>query len=267
VTGVEVQVLASIGSLYERTIIDTDKQPELFCFLAFIITFSFIRTSAHMIRAQVSWWPGNVQVGGTHIHHLVWGIILLLVMGYIGIGLQPGSPWAELVAVFFGIGAGLTLDEFALWLTLKDVYWEREGRTSIDAVIIAAALACLVLVGFRAWIEAATGVEGYVFHIVGWTGFLSIVFAIVNLTKEKFGVALLSLPLWPVGAVGAFRLARPRSPWAHRLYSPEKQEEARLRFAGRTRRPLPGPLDRWLVQHDARDYPDSNAEEGGASPS
>ena len=91
-----------------------------------------------MIRAQVSWWPGNVSVGGTHIHHLVWGILLLLIFGWLGIAVAPDSPWREICAVMFGIGTGLTLDEFALWLNLKDVYWEKQGRRSIDAVIIAA---------------------------------------------------------------------------------------------------------------------------------
>ena len=66
--------LASISSLYERTIHDTGREPEFIFLAAFLLTFSFIRTSAHMINAGVSWWPGNVNVGGTHIHHLVWGI-------------------------------------------------------------------------------------------------------------------------------------------------------------------------------------------------
>ena len=123
-----------------------------------------------MIRAQVSWWPGNVSVGGTHIHHLVVGILLLLIFGWLGIAIDPESPWREICAVLFGIGAGLTLDEFALWLNLKDVYWEKEGRRSIDAVIIAAAITGMVLVGFRGWIDAATSVEDGVFAIVGAPG-------------------------------------------------------------------------------------------------
>ena len=64
-------VIASIGSVYDRAIVDTGRQPELLFFVAFLVTFGFIRTSAHLIRAQVSWWPGNVTVGNTHIHHLV----------------------------------------------------------------------------------------------------------------------------------------------------------------------------------------------------
>ena len=90
-----------------------------------------------MIRAQVSWWPGNVEVGGTHIHHLVWGILLLMIAGWVGIVVRPEPPGREIVAAAFGIGTGLTLDEFALWLELKDVYWSADGRKSIDAVIVA----------------------------------------------------------------------------------------------------------------------------------
>ena len=159
-------ILASVTSVYDRAIVDTGREPEFLFFVAFLITFGFIRTSAHMIRAQVSWWPGNVQVGGTHIHHLVWGIILLLITGYVGVAVRPPSPWQEIVAIFFGIGTGLTLDEFALWLDLKDVYWAHDGRKSIDAVIIAATISGMVLIGFSAWVDVATQVEDAIFAIV-----------------------------------------------------------------------------------------------------
>jgi hypothetical protein len=223
---------ASIGSLYERAIVDTGRQPEFLFFVAFLVSFGFIRTSAHMIRAQVSWWPGNVQVGGTHIHHLVWGILLLLTTGWAMIAFDPGSPWHEIIAVLFGIGTGLTLDEFALWLNLEDVYWSQKGRRSIDAVIVAATATGMVLVGFSAWIDVATTVEEGVFAAVGFFGFAAIATAFINLAKEKFGMALLSLAIPIVGAVGALRLGRPTSPWA-RLYGRSKLERSRRRFRGR----------------------------------
>ncbi len=195
--------LASIGSLYERAIVDTGRQPEFLFFVAFLASFGFIRTSAHLIRAQVSWWPGNVEVGGTHIHHLVWGILLLLIFGYIGVTIAPESPWHEIVAVVFGIGAGLTLDEFALWLNLSDVYWSEKGRRSIDAVIVAACLSGMVLVGFAAWVDVADAVESAVFAVVGFLGIGTIVLALINLAKEKFGMAALGLLVPPVGLIGA----------------------------------------------------------------
>jgi hypothetical protein len=91
---------------------------------AFLASFLFIRTSARLMRSpKVPWWPGSVKTeGGLHVHHLVFGI-----------------------AAFFGIGAGLTLDEYALWLHLDDVYWAEEGRRSVDAVVIL--LPVLSLVG------------------------------------------------------------------------------------------------------------------------
>ena len=104
---------------------------------AFLASFLFIRTSARLMRSpKVSWWPGSVETeGGLHVHHLVFGIVLLLVAGF-ALALQPPSPWLEILAAGFGIGAGLTLDEYALWLHLEDVYWSEEGRRSVDAVVI-----------------------------------------------------------------------------------------------------------------------------------
>ena len=171
--------LASIGSLYDRAIVDTGRQSEFLFFISFLLSWGFIRTSAHMIRAQVSWWPGNVTVGGTHVHHLVWGILALLVFGYVGVVLQPDSPWQEIVTVLFGIGTGLTLDEFALWLELKDVYWEEQGRKSIDAVIVAASLSGLALTGVAAWVDVATELGGEVIDVLHTSALLVIVAAAV----------------------------------------------------------------------------------------
>jgi hypothetical protein len=88
--------------------------------LAFLVSFLFIRTSARMIRAQVSWWPGNVETSsGLHLHHLVWGISLMTIAGFLAFALAPPSdPWYQIAAIAFGIGAALTFDEFALWVHL-----------------------------------------------------------------------------------------------------------------------------------------------------
>ena len=99
--------------------------------------------------------------GGLHIHHLVWGICLVLIFGFLSIAVRPGAPWGEILAAGFGIGMGLTLDEFALWLRLEDVYWAKEGRASLDAVIVAALVGGLIVLGLspidathntRAWL-------------------------------------------------------------------------------------------------------------------
>jgi hypothetical protein len=225
-----VPVLASIGSLYNRAIVGTGKEPELIFLVSFLVTFGFIRTSAHMIRAQVSWWPGNVQVGGTHVHHLVWGICLILIVGYVGVAIQPASPWKEITAVLFGIGTGLTLDEFALWLNLKDVYWSQQGRSSIDAVIIAAALAGIVLIGVKAWVDVAKSVGDAALATVGGVTILAAVLAAINFAKGKFVTGLVALVFPPIGLVGAIRLGKPHSPWAHYLYKDGRQTRAEERL-------------------------------------
>src|SRR6266568_6082825 len=117
--------------------------------LAFLLAFGIVRAITISIRAGIGPFH-NVSAGGTHIHHLVWGIALLIVVGYVWLlEVGVGSSWvASLTAILFGVGAALTLDEFALWLNLQDVYWERQGRESIDAVLI---FAGLLSVGFWGW--------------------------------------------------------------------------------------------------------------------
>src|SRR3954454_17622107 len=183
-------VVGSIGSAYQHGIVDTGREPHFLFFVAFLLTFGFIRTSTHMIRAQVKWWPGNVSVGGTHVHHLVWGIIAILVTGFAAIAIGPGSPCRQILAVLFGIGAGLTLDEFALWVNLEDVYWSQKGRSSIDAVIVATCLGAIVLLGLRVWLdvadEAAVGARLAVSALISVHAAL----AIVNAAKGKYATAL-----------------------------------------------------------------------------
>ena len=109
--------------------------------LGFLVTFAIVRVITHLIRAGVGPFH-NVTSGGLHIHHLVWGILLLLLVGYVWlIEVGTGSNWlASVTAIAYGVGAALTLDEFALWLNLQDVYWTGAGRASIDAVVIFAGL-------------------------------------------------------------------------------------------------------------------------------
>jgi hypothetical protein len=244
-----VLTTASIGSAYQHGIVDTGREPHFLFFVAFLLTFGFIRTSAHMIKAQVKWWPGNVSVGGTHIHHLVWGILLLLICGYIAVAIDPDSPWREIIAVLFGIGTGLTLDEFALWLNLKDVYWEKQGRKSIDAVIIAAGLSGVALISLRSWIDVTTDVADVVQAVIGGIGLIGVLLALLNAAKEKFGMAIWSILIPVVGLVGAFRLAKPHSVWAKLFYPHGKRERSQQRYAGSRGEPFwkrTGELVGWL---------------------
>jgi hypothetical protein len=231
-----VPLLADLSQAYRDAFVDTGKESELFFLVAFLLTFGFVRLSTHMIRAQVSWWPGNVSVGGTHVHHLVFGIIILLVVGYIGIAIAPPSPGREILAVLFGIGAALTLDEFALWLNLKDVYWSKEGRRSIDAVIVAASLSFMVILGFRIGLDLAHGVEAAVIAAVGFAGGLNLVLVLVCFAKEKIWTGLAGLIASPFSLVGAIRLAKPHSPWAKGFYREKKMERAIERYEQHRRR-------------------------------
>ena len=178
------QLWDDITRAYDHHIQAPGKETHFLILLAFICSFGFIRTSAHMIRAQVSWWPGNVETkGGTHVHHLVWGILLLLSMGYVGISTDLESPWFEFVAIAFGIGMGLTMDEFALWLNLQDVYWADKGRQSIDAVVVTTALLVLALLGLEFWIavwEAVLVLAGFDHDTHLW----------IAIPIQAFGVAL-----------------------------------------------------------------------------
>ncbi len=222
--------IASVGSEFQRDIVDSGRLAAFLFFVFLLGTFGFIRMSTHMIRAQVSWWPGNVSVGGTHIHHLVWGICAMMIFGYVGVVVQPDSPWREIVTVFFAIGMGLTLDEFALWVDLKDVYWEKEGRKSVDAMIIAGCLAGMLVVGMSSWLKLADDVGNTVIAAVGAVGAVGIALALVCAAKEKFWMALGSLPLWPIGAIGAIRLAKPHSLWARHFYRHGRLERSRQRY-------------------------------------
>lgn len=129
---------------------------QLFLLLAGLVcSFLFIRFSTRMIRRQVSWWPGNVQPGGMHIHHVVFGQVMMIVGGVGAFGISGGPVAHDILAVVFGMGCGLVLDEFALVLHLEDVYWKEEGRRSVDAVILSVAVIGLLVAG-----EAPLG--GYV---------------------------------------------------------------------------------------------------------
>jgi hypothetical protein len=113
---------------------DSKRLSQFLVLISFLITFTIVRIITHLQKLNILPNQGNDIL---HIHHLVPGIILLLISGYIGISFWSVHKLRTLMAVLFGIGAALTLDEFALWLFLSNVYWAKQGRDSIDAVVIA----------------------------------------------------------------------------------------------------------------------------------
>ncbi len=142
------------AALYRKHFSDRRRERQFLAAISFYFSFAAVRFVAHAIRAD--WGPfRDVEMGGRHIHHMVFGIALLLAAGYAGLlehdsGRRRESHWpGRALAVLYGAGAALTLDEFALWLNLRDVYWERQGRESIDAVLLFGSLLIAALLGGR----------------------------------------------------------------------------------------------------------------------
>jgi hypothetical protein len=202
---------------------------------ALLVTFLATRFVTRAIRAGRGPFR-DASVGGVHLHHEVYGIFLLLVVGTAEFTYQPAPPVLYVLAALFGVGAALTLDEFALWLHLEDVYWSEEGRSSVDAVLIALLVGGLLLVGANPFDTDAAGGEA----AVAATVVVNLVFALVSILKGRvvLGVTGVFVPLLAV--VSAFRLARPTSPWARRRYpaGSSRRRRAEERFP-------PGRRTRW----------------------
>jgi hypothetical protein len=213
---------------YVREILHTGKQPLAVLFIAFVVTFLFIRLSTRMIRAQVKWWPGNVSQGGVHLHHVVFGIVFMLVAGAGGFSTYAdSSPGAEIFAGLFGCGAALVLDEFALVLHLRDVYWSEQGRTSVDAVFLAVAVFGLLLLGAVPFgadrgSDGNDGAWGYVAVILP-----NVVLVVITLAKGKIWTGLIGILFPFLVVIGSIRLARPSSAWARWRYQPGSKKSAR----------------------------------------
>jgi hypothetical protein len=139
------------GAIYRKHFAENlSHERLLYASVAFSVTFAVVRILTHAIRAGRGPFQ-NITMGGRHIHHLVWGILLLLFVGYCWLWRPKGHErtFGLILAALYGIGAALTLDEFALWLNLRDVYWEREGRASIDAVLLFGGLLAIGIFGGR----------------------------------------------------------------------------------------------------------------------
>ncbi|MDE3200647.1 MAG: hypothetical protein KGN79_06960 [Acidobacteriota bacterium] len=146
--------LTRLGYLIRTTIPDRPRRRMFIASVSFFLTFAGVRLLVHLVIHNKG--PFEfVMVRGLHIHHLVWGILILLLVGYgwlldLGRSHSPLSIFfSRLMAVGYGVGAALTLDEFALWLNLDpDVYWTRQGRISIDAVVLFGSMLAMGAWGF-----------------------------------------------------------------------------------------------------------------------
>ena len=133
--------------------LDLGRRIALRALIAFLVTFAILRVITAIIHYDL--FPHGpfrnlVTASGLHIHHLFWGILLLMLTGFVALATRE-EAWHLRIAVVFGIALGLTLDEFALWLRLADVYWSAEGIESLKAGAVVAALLGLYAFGQPLW--------------------------------------------------------------------------------------------------------------------
>jgi hypothetical protein len=202
---------------------------------------------------------GDISIGGVHVHHQVWGILLVLVAGLFQFRFQPSSPGVEILATMFGIGAALALDEFALWFYLDDVYWSDEGRKSITAVLVGAAVGGALLLS-----SSPLGLDfddpdpelRQTFWSATVVVLVNMACAFVCVLKGKLATGVIGVVIPVVALVGALRLAKPTSWWARKRYAERKLERARRRF---------GP--RWEARQDRiKDFLSGASHSGGLEP-
>ncbi|MCZ8382768.1 hypothetical protein O6P37_28240 [Mycobacterium sp. CPCC 205372] len=232
-----------------------DRLPLVCCLVAFILTFFVTRTIVRYIRrnadndAPRKWWqPRNISTGGSglHIHHVVIGVILVMISGIamVTLAVNGGVPEFTVAAIGFGVGAALVLDEFALILHLSDVYWSEDGRTSVDAVFAAVAVAGLLVVGFNPLSFFDIGIWRDDHSVAARASViamavLTLALAMIVLFKGKVWTGLVGMFITPLLFVGAIRLSRPHAPWARWRYTnrPRKMHRA-LERERRLRRPV-----------------------------
>jgi len=191
---------------------------------AFVLTYGVVRHITARVRSGRGRY-GDVAMGALHIHHMVWGVGLVLVCGTIGFAFRPEWPVNLVPAIGFGIGAALLLDEFALILYLRDVYWTAEGRGSVYAVLVMG-----LVVGMIALPLAPSQLPRQSQPVVIAIAVVYILLTAVRLAKGKVFTCIVGLFVPPIVVYGAARLARPDSPWARVLYRRHKLARTRRRY-------------------------------------
>jgi hypothetical protein len=226
-------VTASILSSFWGNLEDNHEQAVFLVLVGFIGSFAFIRMSTRIIRSEsVSWWPGNIESdSGVHVHHLVFGIVTMMAAGTLGFVSDARTPYTEICALLFGIGVGLTIDEYALWVHLEDVYWEKEGRSSIDATVIAAALMLLIVLGVSPVVIDSSSTSALISSIV--LTIIAFVCVAICFAKGRVLHGTIGIFVAPIAFYGAGRIGKPSSAWARYRYGeqrPKKQAKAEDRF-------------------------------------
>ena len=122
-----------------REELDPRQRSALLSWLAFTTTFGAVRGITYSIKEGKGPF-GNLSVGGAHLHHYMWGIGMLSGVGAIAVHGEDARRRHPAVALAYGTGLALIVDEFALLLDLKDVYWAKQGRVSVDLGVGASSL-------------------------------------------------------------------------------------------------------------------------------
>ena len=209
---------------YSHYIYRGGREPLFFLLLAFLGTFGVVRAYTRLGRAR-GWPSGSVR--DVHLHHLVPGILASLASATAIIAFRPGDDSMLLLSSLFGVGAALTLDEFALILHLEDVYWTKEGRSSIEATLMGAAFGFLCLL---ASLPLGGDPRGDAPHwLAGVVLGVNLTFGLIAFLKGKPKLGTLGIFLPGLSLIGALRLAAPQSPWAHRFYSQDKTQRSEKR--------------------------------------
>jgi hypothetical protein len=205
-------------------------RPMMWMFIAILATFLITRTVTRLIRSGSGAGAGlgNVRIAGVHVHHQVFGILIIISTGIVLVSRTPHGAALDVAAAIFGVGVSLTLDEFALWLHLQDVYWTTEGRKSVDAIFC-------VLAVTGALVGGADFLSGRVGTATWWSSVsvlaAGLLLSIICLLKGKITTGVIGIVVSVVALVGAVRLAKPGSWWATRHYASRPQRAARA--AGR----------------------------------
>jgi len=212
---------------YTQGIYQSGREAALVMLLSFLVTFLCARGYTRLARTR-DW--GSASVGGVHAHHLVFGVIIAFLGGALEFGFQPDqASWAQLLfAAMFGAGVALVLDEFALLFHLQDVYWEREGRKSVDAIVLGALFGAIFLLQITPLGDSG----GQTRSALAISLVVNLLFVIAAAVKGKLYLAVFGVFMPILAIVGAIRLAEPGSIWARHRYTtrPKKLRRSQVRY-------------------------------------
>ncbi len=193
-------------------------RPMMWMFLAILITFLITRMVTRLIRSGSggSAGLGNVRIAGTHVHHQVFGILIIISTGIVLVLAMPRGAALDVAAAVFGAGVGLTVDEFALWLHLEDVYWTDQGRKSVDAIFCVLVITG-ALIGGADFVTGRVGTAAWCWSVAVIA--VNLLLCVICLLKGKVMTGVIGIVISVVALIGAIRLAKPGSWWAAHHYA------------------------------------------------